>query len=355
MSDKPIRVGVNGFGRIGRTVSRIVAERPNLRLVAINDIAEDVANLAYLYNYDSTYGRPDKRAALQPSGGMMIGGEAVRVFQCADVRQAAWSKAGIDVLIDSSGVLDNVRRAPELVRGGAVPKVIVTHSPAEAIDHYWILGVNDEDYDLRRHHVLSSSICDANAIAHPLALIDRQIGIVSGFVTTLHPWLSYQNLVDAPLSSQSNPGHFWKDYSLGRGSVGAIFPKDTTAVRALDPVLPGLSARIQGFSYRIPTAVVASADITLQLAVDTTEDAVRTLLHQLVTSSPYVEANEESLISIDYERSSASVVIDMQWVRLINGRTLKLVLWYDNEWGYSSRVVDMAARVGAERRQGAGT
>lgn len=342
MKPSPIRVGICGFGRIGRTVARIIADRPDMELVAINDITEDVANLAYLYNYDSTYGAPTRKASTDSSRrAIQIGDRLIDVFCERDVAAVDWRGAGVDVLVDASGVRENVAKASSLVAHGQVKKVIVTHSPNIGIDRYIILGVNDDSYDPAKDHVISSSICDANAIAHPLLALEQAFGIEDGFVTTLHPWLSYQNLVDAPLASQSNPGHFWKDYSLGRASVGAIIPKDTTAVSALAVVLPEIAQKIGAFSYRIPTPTVASADITLRLRQDVSHDEVVSVLKGMVERCPHLGLNAEALISVDYERCPSSAVLDLQWVKLMGDRLVKIVLWYDNEWGYSSRVADM--------------
>ena len=346
MTAEPLRVGINGFGRIGRTVARIIAQRDDLEVAAINDIAEDVPNLAYLYNYDSNFGTPQVRARAQMgSRSLAIGDREIPVFCERDIAAADWHHAGAQVIIDSSGVFDNVLSARRLVDEGRVAKVIVTHSPASGIDRHIVLGINEADYDPRQHHVISSSICDANAIAHPLYALDKTFGIDEGYVTTLHPWLSYQNLVDAPLSSQSNPGHFWKDYSLGRASVGAIFPKNTTAVAALRPILPSIVDRLGSFSYRIPTAIVTSADMTLRLSRAVSLEEVRDCIETLVAQSPYLAINEEALVSVDYLQSPASAVFDMQWLGLCGDRLLKVVVWYDNEWGYSSRVADLAGHL----------
>ncbi len=343
MTAKPLRVGINGFGRIGRTVTRIIAERNDLEISTINDIAEDVTNLAYLYNYDSNFGTPPARAEVKNSGRQLaLGNEEISVSCERDIAAVDWQAAETDVVIDSSGVFDNVVNARSLVDSGKVSKVVVTHAPGSGIDKHIIMGLNDCDYDATAHHVVSSSICDANAIAHPLKALDDAFGIDEGYVTTLHPWLSYQNLVDAPLSSQSNPGHFWKDYSLGRASVGAIFPKNTTAVTALRSILPDIVDRLGSFSYRIPTGVVTSADMTIRLSRAVNLDEVRDCIQTLAESSPYLALNEEALISVDYQRSPASAVFDMQWLNLCGDRLLKVVVWYDNEWGYSSRVVDLA-------------
>ncbi len=342
-----IRIGINGFGRIGRTAARILAARPDMQLAAINDVAEDVENLAYLYTYDSTFGRAENPAEVVdlPKGrAMRIGGDLASVHCFRDIAEVPWRDSGVDVVIDASGVRHNVLSAHRLVDSGDVRKVIVTHSPSEGIDRHIIMGLNHDIYDPARDHVLSSSICDANAIGHVLEALDHDFGVEGGFVTTLHPWLSYQNLVYAPLPSQSDPGHFWKDYSLGRASTDTIIPKNTTAITALQPILPDIARRVQGFSYRVPTHVVTTADLSLMLRRGVEPVDLCRCLEDLCRRSRVVRMNRQPLVSVDYEREEASAVIDMQWLK-VNGPMVKVVLWYDNEWGYCSRVVDLARLV----------
>jgi glyceraldehyde 3-phosphate dehydrogenase len=345
MTIQPVRVGINGFGRIGRCAARILDGQSEFELVAVNDIANDIANLAYLYNFDTNYGRAANRAEVNDTKDRVsIGGRDIAFYSQADLKDVPWDKHGVDVVLDSSGVRQNVASAQALCRSGRIAKAIVTHLPDGDIDHCIIAGINEDSYIPERHHVVSVSICDANAIAHPLKALDDSLGIVGGFVTTLHPWLSYQNLVDSTTRSQSHPGLVWTDYSLGRASVGSLIPKSTTAITALGAVLPGIAARLTGFSYRVPTQIVCSADLSLQVARPTTTDEVDDILARYCENSAYAHTNQESCISLDYCGEPWSVIIDRQWTRA-QGVLVKLVIWYDNEWGYSSRVVDMARLV----------
>ncbi|HML53888.1 MAG TPA: glyceraldehyde 3-phosphate dehydrogenase NAD-binding domain-containing protein [Solidesulfovibrio magneticus] len=340
-----LRIGLNGFGRIGRTLTRILRQNDDLELVMINDINPIVENMAYLLRYDSTYGKFDGTVEAGP-GRMTIDGKAVAYVSEACIENAPWAEAGVDVLIDASGVSRNVAGARKLTEDGKVAKVVVTHS-SDQVDQEIVMGVNDAVLS-PADKVVSNSICDANAIAHVLHWIDERYGIVSGSVTTLHPWLSYQNLTDGPSISQSSPGCVWNDFALGRASCGCVIPKDTTAVAAVEKILPGVRGKLHAFSYRIPTDVVASSDIVLWTRQTPAPEAFLDFLGERVARSPYVRANVESLVSQDYERESVSAVIDMQWTRMFNG-AMKLILWYDNEWGYSSRVLDLARRVGELR------
>jgi glyceraldehyde 3-phosphate dehydrogenase len=336
----PTRIGINGFGRVGRSVAKILSSCDELQIAAVNDLTEDVGNLAYLYNFDSTYGRPEEVA--ETDGNMLrIGGTEI-VAHCQErMADVPWQDSGIDFVVDSSGVEANLTAAHELVDSGAVKKVVATNSPTEGVDKTIIMGANDSEYNPESHHVLSASICDANAIVHVLLCLESRFGIEHGFVTTLHPWLSYQNLVDAPVRSQSQPSAFWTDYSLGRASTGTLIPKKTTAIQAITQVLPQFKGKLEAISFRIPTDVVTTADATLNLASEVSLDVVEAALRDFADASPYLSFSTEPLLSVDFKKRSESAIIDGRWLRVLSGRMVKCVLWYDNEWGYSCRVVDL--------------
>lgn len=339
---KHIRVGINGFGRIGRCIARQLQSEPASKLVAVNDLAESIDNFIYLYNYDSTYGRAPVFAERADGAGVFrIGGQEVRFSSHARVADVPWEEAGVDIVVDATGVHDNVLGARELTDSGRARKAIVTHSPDSGVDRYIIMGVNDGDYDPARDHVVSTTICDANAVAHALKALDERFGIVRGFVTTLHPWLSYQNLVDGPVTWQAIPGSYWKDFSLGRSSVNTLIPKNTTVVTALRPVLPHIQARLSGFSFRTPTQIVCAADLTIQIAQPTTAEALLRWLEERFAGSPYVLVSHDARVGMDFTAETWSAAIDARWVQVLDGTLVKLVLWYDNEWAYSARVVDM--------------
>lgn len=318
-----------------------------MELVAINDVADDVDNLLYLYNYDSHYGRANPRAERIESGNSCrIGRHEVEVMRHADVANADWERLGVDLLVDASGVADNVTSCQKLVAQGAIRKAVITHSPNNDVDAYLIMGVNDDIYDPDRHHVVSNTICDANAVGHVLKALDERFGIARGMVTTLHPWLSFQNLVDGPVPWQAKPGAYWSDFSLGRSSVNALIPKNTTVISALKPVLPTIPDRVSALSYRVPTQVVCSADLTLDLQEETDTESLMRFLHERFDDSPYITIDRESLVSTDFVGQSQSASIDARWVNVIDGQMVKIVLWYDNEWGYSARVIDLLQMLG---------
>ncbi len=338
-----IRLGINGFGRIGRCIARIAAKQSDFTIAAINELNDDVANAVYLYNYDSTYGRSESRAERSETGDVVRFGEGEARFFCSPkCEEVPWHEAGVDIVIDATGIARGVEGCRLLTGSGKVRKAIVTHSPEADADRYIVMGVNSDTYVPETDHVVSTTICDTNAIAHVLKALDDHFGIANGFVTTLHPWLSYQNLVDGPVAWQSSPGSYWKDFSLGRSSIGTLIPKNTTAVTCLRPVLPDIEPRLGGFSYRIPTDVVCSADLSLSLEKPLSLEQLEAFVEDHFSDSPYVAVNRDPLVSVDFRGEPYSAVLDARWLQVLDGKLAKVVLWYDNEWGYSSRVLDMA-------------
>lgn len=339
-----VRIGINGFGRIGRAVAKIATARSGFQLVAINEINDDIDSAIYLYNYDTTYGRANMPLFRGETDNSVVSGDAsATVYHCRSANDVPWEKHNVDILIDSSGVADNVTACRHLVASERITKAIITHVPETGVDRFVVMGVNDAEYDPTIDHIVSTVICDANAIAHVLSALETEYGIESGFVTTLHPWLSYQNLVDGPVPWQASPGAYWKDFSLGRSSIGTLIPKNTTAVSCLSTIMPDVEQKLRGFSYRVPTDVVCSADLTLTLRHYVNLEQITEFLRNTFSGSQYVKMNDDALVSVDFKGMPYSAVIDARWVQVLDGRLVKLVLWYDNEFGYSSRVVDAAA------------
>ncbi|MGI9288757.1 MAG: glyceraldehyde 3-phosphate dehydrogenase NAD-binding domain-containing protein [Pseudomonadales bacterium] len=338
-----IRLGINGFGRIGRCIARIATTNSEFEIAAVNELNDDVENAVYLYNYDSTYGRAQSLADLSKNGNRVRFDDREAQFYCYQkCDDVPWQDTTVDIVIDATGIAENVQGCRSLVNSEKARKAIITHSPESGVDRYIVMGVNCDDYNPQRDHVVSTTICDTNAIAHVLKALDDHFGIVNGFVTTLHPWLSYQNLVDGPVAWQSSPGAYWKDFSLGRSSIGALIPKNTTAVSCLRPVLPDIEPRLNGFSYRTPTDVVCSADLSITLESTVELEQLQAFLADRFSGSPYCAINHGPLVSVDFKGQPYSAVLDARWLQILNHKLVKIVLWYDNEWGYSSRVLDLA-------------
>ncbi len=342
------KVGINGLGRIGRAVLRITLEHPDIDIVCINDINPDINNIAYLIKYDSTYGRLEKSIAVTGDT-ITIGNEKkLRVYRHENISDVPWNKEGVDIVIDSSGVKQNLINARKLKTQG-VRHCIVTNAPQEdEVDIAIILGVNHDDFKPERHFLISSSICDANAFSPTAHVLDKKFGIKHGFLTTLHPWLNYQNLLDGPSISYATPGKIHDHYALGRGSTNSLIPKTTSAISASCKVLKNLTGKFLSMSYRIPTMIVSSADLSVELEEKVNVDTIQSVFEEEEKNQKWniFFNNKEALVSTDFTGSSYSAVIDHRWIYMNEHNYLKMVLWYDNEWGYSSRVVDLVRYIG---------
>ncbi len=347
-----LRLGINGFGRIGRAIFRNNLVKNAFRVVAINDINPDISNIAYQLNYDTLYGPlDDKYYAVNEQ--LCNNHEKIRIYHEPYVDEIPWENEKVDVVIDASGVLENVLRAPNARMRHMLKKIMITHAPDE-VDFSMVLGANEAQLDLSKHHVISTSICDATAIGPVLRIIHENIGIRNGYITTLHPWLNYQNLMDGPASSWSVPGTIYHHYALGRSVIGNMIPKPTSAIAATCRVVDGISEEMIGsFSYRTPTAIVGSADITLNLKSTASKEQVLSLFVAAEKQQRWkiIRNNFEPLTSLDYKSCDASAVVDHRWTDVLGGEVLKLVLWYDNEWGYSARVLDQVLYVEEQMRE----
>jgi glyceraldehyde 3-phosphate dehydrogenase len=338
-----VRIGINGFGRVGRAFYRVNHLLKGHEVVAINDINPDPGNLAYLLQYDSTYGKLEGAIARRGEA-IVHDGRAIPVFAKAAVSEVPWARHGVEVVIEATGVYENVLLARQAL-GGPVKKVLVTASP-EPVDQTIVMGVNEDSYDPAAHHVIAASICDANACAPVLKLVDDAFGIEHGFCTTLHPWLSYQNLMDGPSKSQAFSGEIYHQYALGRDSTASLIPKPTTVISAVERVLPRLKGRFECFSYRVPTKIVASADLSIKLGRKTTLEELRETLRAGTEKRPsLLRWCEEPLVSIDFAQTQQSAAIDGRWLQLCGGEYAKIVLWYDNEWAFAHRLVDLLALI----------
>lgn len=335
------RAAIVGFGRIGRALFRINEQRRLFNVVAINDINPDPKNLAYLLKFDSDYGRFNKKISVHGNT-FKIGRRSIKIFHEPKIENLPWGALDVDLVIDASGVHRNVLAASKIIDNG-VRKVIVTHSPNE-VDQTLILGVNEEEYKPKKHNIISSSICDAVAVSPVLKTINNNFGIESGFLTTLHPWLFYQNLLDGPSVSWSKPGTVYYHYAVGRSSTKSLIPKPTSAIEATVKVLPRLEGRMRCMSFRIPTPVVGAANLYLRLKKDTSLKKVNKVFEKYVDKQqwPILHLSNDPLVSVDFLGAEYSAIVDQRWTDLAGKRHLYLVLWYDNEWGYSSHVLYLA-------------
>jgi glyceraldehyde 3-phosphate dehydrogenase len=338
-----LNVGINGFGRIGRAIFRINELQPRFRVVAINDLDPNLENHAYLLKYDSIYGRFKGEVKTNvDTQRLLVNNQEIAFTSESRVQDVPWKERCVDVVIEASGVRENVLAGRELLESGSAKKMVVTHAPSEGVDKTIIFGVNENEYDDQSHHVIAASICDANAIAPVLRVLDQEFGVTGGFVTTLHPWLPYQNLTDGSVRSISSPGHYWSDFALGRASSMSLIPKKTTAMNAVRQVLPEVGKKLEAISFRVPTAIVSSSDMTISLDRKPCAAEINELYARMQTSHDRIFGYQtDETVSIDHLAIEQSMVVDGRWTSVTDSGLCKLVLWYDNEWGFSNRVVDM--------------
>jgi len=332
---RKLRILINGFGRIGRIITRINLEKDIFDLVAINDINGDVNNLLYLLKYDSTYGR--LKARIETVDGMLfINNKKVKYYNNQCSKEIPLDSDNIDIIIDSSG--QNIDTDTINYYSNKIKHYIVTNEPGNA--KTIIMGVNEDKLVVNKDLYISSSICDSVAFVPIINQLLSEYGIVSGFLTTLHPWLGYQKLLDSSKIEELNDVD---GYALGRAALSSVIPKSTSAIKASTKVLPEIRGKIESFSYRIPTATVSSAvlNVTLNNSIDV--DKLNNLFINFTKKQKYqiMYLNHENLVSIDYSGFNYSSIIDMKWNKVLNNNNVQIVYWYDNEWGYCCRVVDL--------------
>lgn len=338
--NKTIKVGLNGLGRIGRHIFRMCIDDPLIELVGINELNPDLNNWAYTLNYDSIYGQAKYKSKVKDKK-IICNKESIFTSINKDIRNVPWEEWGTEIIIDSSGVLENTIKSRQIISNSCTKKVIFTNSP-DKIDFTMVLGVNQKEYNPDIHHLISSSICDATAIAPVSKIIDNLFKVNKGYVTTLHPWLSYQNLMDGPSSSWSVPGEVYHHYALGRSAIGNMIPKPTSAMDAVFKVLPNMSKDIGSFSYRTPTEIIGSADLTLFVDKKTNKKEIIEAFKTFQNSQDYpiLKITNSPLVSMDYIGEEYSAIVDTRWLDVINSQLIKIVLWYDNEYGYCCNVMN---------------
>lgn len=334
-----MKVLINGFGRIGRAITRINLKHQYFDIVAINDINPDIKNMAYLIKYDCTYGRLDCEINFDEEY-IEISGNQIHVTHERNIEDVDCT--GIDVIIDASGMQNNIEQIKRMCGKTDVKYFIFTNINAADAENI-IFGVNEEKLKMGDCRLISSSICDAISLAPIYKIVDDNFQIESGFLTTLHPWLSYQNLLDGAAASWSQPGDIFSHYALGRASVQNLIPKSTSAVKAVSKVIENAEEKLESFSYRVPTSIVASAVLTVKLKKNTSVKEVLCKICEFENTQKYhiLRTTAEPLISADYTGDDYSAIIDTRWIKVKNSNHLEIVYWYDNEWGYSSRVVDI--------------
>ncbi|HLZ08553.1 MAG TPA: type I glyceraldehyde-3-phosphate dehydrogenase [Chloroflexota bacterium] len=327
------KVGINGFGRIGRQSLKAIIERHSdqLQVVAINDLA-DLPTNAHLLAYDTNYGRFPGEVT-HANGSLVINGQHVKVFSERDPAAIPWGSLGVEIVIESSGMFTDAARASAHLRSGA--KKVIISAPASGEDVTLVMGVNDHIYDPENHHIISNASCTTNGLAPIAKVINDEFGIVKGLMTTVHSYTNDQKILD----------QVHKDLRRARAAAANIIPTSTGAARALSLVLPELKGKLNGTSLRVPTSTVSIIDLVVETDKPSTAESVNSALRCASGGSlrGILEVIDEPLVSSDFKGSTASSIVDAELTMGIGGNMVKVLAWYDNEWGYSCRVSDLAA------------
>jgi glyceraldehyde 3-phosphate dehydrogenase len=327
------RVGINGFGRIGRQVFKAIRDNygDSLEVVAVNDIG-DIPTMAHLLKYDSNYGKFDGTVKAV-EGGIEIDGKLLKVLAQRDPANLGWGDLGVDIAIESTGLFTSADKAGAHLKAGA--KKVIISAPAKGEDITIVLGVNDDKYDPERHHIISNASCTTNCLAPAAKVVNDNFGIMKGLMTTIHAYTNDQKILDLP----------HKDLRRARAAALSIIPTTTGAAKAVALVIPELKGKFDGYSVRVPTSTVSLVDFTALVEKDTNSEELRTALKEGATNGPMknvMDYVEEELVSIDYKGNPASCSIDASLCMVLAGNMVKVVAWYDNEWGYSNRTADLA-------------
>ncbi len=328
-----LKVGINGFGRIGRMTMRASMEHDDVKVVAINDLSDSSA-LAHLFKYDSIYGILNADVKSDEEG-FIIDGERVKYFSEKDPTKIPWKDAGVDVVIESTGVFTKRDAAAGHLDAGA--KRVIISAPAD-VDVVLVLGVNDHFYDPDQHFVISNASCTTNGLSPLVKVLHDNFGIKKGLMNTTHAYTNDQNLHDFP----------HKDPRRARAAALSLIPTTTGAAKTVDKIIPELEGRIDGFAIRVPIPTVSLIDFVVDLEKPVTAESVNSAFKKAAEGSPYLGYSDEPLVSVDYKGNSYSVTVDSMSTMVVGDTMVRVIGWYDNEWGYSKRLIDLAAMIGSK-------
>ena len=330
------RVGINGFGRIGRQSLKALIERaPDVEVVAVNDLVETSLN-ALLFKHDSTYGAyPGEVGHTEDS--LIVDGREIKVLKEKDPAALPWGDLGVDIVVESTGIFTSAEKARAHIDAGA--KKVIISAPAKGEDITIVLGVNDEKYDPAAHHIISNASCTTNCLAPAAKVVHDLLGIERGLMNTIHSYTNDQRILDV--------AH--KDPRRARSAGQNIIPTTTGAAKALALVIPDLKGRFDGFSLRVPTPTVSVVDFTAEVGRETTVEELNAAF-RAAEAGPMkgiLGVSDEPLVSTDFKGDERSSIVDSESTMVIGGTMVKVIAWYDNEWGYSCRVADLVAHVAA--------
>ena len=328
-----IKVGINGFGRIGRNVLRVAINNPKFEIVAVNDLT-DAKTLAHLLKYDSVHGTLNAEVKAV-DGGIEVNGKLIKVIAEKDPAQLPWKAMGVDIVVESTGRFTEKDKAMAHITAGA--KKVIISAPGKNEDITIVMGVNQDKYDPANHQIISNASCTTNCLAPFAKVLQEKFGIKSGLMTTIHSYTNDQNILDLP----------HKDLRRARAAGMSIIPTTTGAAKAVALVLPELKGKLNGFALRVPTPNVSITDLVAQLEKPATAEAVNTALKEAANGElkGIMAFSEEPLVSIDYNGNAHSSIVDGLSTMMVGENLVKVVSWYDNETGYSNRVVDLISFV----------
>ncbi len=331
-----LRVGINGFGRIGRQSMKAMLERypRDIEVVAINDLTDTKTN-AHLLKYDSTYGRFPGEVEATPEA-LIVNGHSIKVISQRDPAQIPWGDLGVQLVIESTGFFTDADKAAAHLQGGA--KKVIISAPAKGEDLTIVLGVNDNVYDPAKHNIISNASCTTNCLAPTAKVLNDTFGIEYGLMNTIHSYTNDQRILD----------QVHKDLRRARTAGANIIPTSSGAALALALVIPELKGRFDGMSLRVPTVTVSVVDFVATIRKDATKESVNAAFQEAATGplNGILDINEEPLVSTDYRGDSHSSIVDGLSTMVLGNNMVKVIAWYDNEWGYSSRVADLANFIG---------
>ncbi len=329
-----INVGINGFGRIGRNFFRASLTNPDINIVAINDLTDN-ATLAHLLKYDSILGRLGLEVT-HTADTLTVGGKTIKVFAERDPSALPWAAVGADVVIESTGHFTKASDASKHIGAGA--KKVIISAPASDEDITIVMGVNHKNYDPANHHIISNASCTTNCLAPMAKVLNDNFGIVRGFMTTIHAYTNDQVILDFP----------HKDLRRARGAATNMIPTSTGAAKAISLVLPELKGKLDGYAMRIPLPIGSATDLTVELGREVTVAEINAAFKAAADDGElkgYLTYTEDPIVSSDIVTDPSSCILDAGLTKVI-GTTAKIVGWYDNEWGYSNRLVDLVSYVG---------
>lgn len=326
-----VKVGINGFGRIGRLVMRASLEHPEVQVVAVNDPFIDLTYMEYMFKYDSTHGR-FKGTTEVKDGKLVIEGKPITVYQIKNPAEIPWKDSGAEYVVESTGVFTTIEKASAHLTGGA-KKVVISAPSADA--PMFVMGVNESKYDAASMNIVSNASCTTNCLAPLAKVINDNFGIEEGLMTTIHAFTATQKTVDGP------SGKKWRD---GRGANQNVIPASTGAAKAVGKVIPELNGKLTGMAFRVPVPDVSVVDLTCRLKKETNYDEIKKVVKEASQSlklSRYLGYTEDQVVSSDFIGDTHSSVFDALAGIQLSPTFVKLVAWYDNEYGYSHRVVDL--------------